>query len=409
MIEDKLKPHLGNLQQTKNIDASRHTMRKSRSFGVFLNHEDDIMRIHTKKINRQYMKNKTFVRDSEAFLTISNGVFIPSPHLNGYLVSYKYAEQQQEIRFCGEKPPYSNKIHTIRVLVLGRENETAIKNLYDKLTEAGYCPSLPPSAINNDRFVFQVFEKDKQKLVLALKIMKQFLSIQTIMKEIFTGLELKSIADPVVFYENLELLMKEGRFAEAISQAQDIECDDSILWNLVNLLEKYEAYPEALHICQEIPPENPYYKAANVRAINIIQKYEIDTINVKNQDKQYFLEAKILCMLRISDPDYQTVLDKHYSQLCGASPIVPLLKNIGTNEETLMNAGKIISSLNQELRALKREHENLWKKINSSGDKSNITLENNKDIFFQNPDNNRAAIIPKKPEYPIPVLPCAII
>lgn len=211
---------------------------------------------------------------------------------------------------------------------------------------------------------FSFTSDDRKKIANFLNSLDSNISISSIKKEIFVTLNLNQILDQTEFFKELIKLLEENNVDGAVKMAKSFENDD-VLYRLGQYCEEQNKFPEALNIYQEIPQDNPHYKEANLRALDIIIQYQTNSNEIlPTQEKRELEESKVKFMLRSNTGQYtQDLLDQHYYQLSGGNDLSPSVKNIKCDEDTLINLSRDAYSLREENRNLQERNIKLEQKI----------------------------------------------
>lgn len=249
-----------------------------------------------------------------------------------------------------------------------------------------------PYVFVETHFYLSFTEQKKGRVPIFFGVLSQYLSIQSIKKEIFDFFSIKAIEDKIIFLNDLRELIKAGELSKAREKVDAVD-DEYILFEYAALLEEMDSLrkegegsylPTALDIYHDIEEDNPRSSEAKEACLRILMIYE--TVNkLSPEEKDSILENKIRLMLRINNPEAQTVLDKHFSQWSGHAFSSEFISDITINEGTIIRLGKELQRLNKINQNLSQQNNKLRAKLK----KIEPLKERSKLDFFIQPDTSQ--------------------
>ncbi|WP_028388023.1 hypothetical protein [Legionella fairfieldensis] len=171
-------------------------------------------------------------------------------------------------------------------------------------------------------------------------------------EEIKTALNLNQVADKEFLEEN-KLKIDRGDIADALKAANVIENGEG-LWSLGQYCENKGLLNDAVDFYQTIDNNALFYAKANYQSAYLLMT------NLENnsfpEEKRKNIENIMRFLLRANQSgEYQKEVDRFFHQLCGDNNKQPTIKNVKSDESTLVQLAQVIADLRQVKEAVPQE------------------------------------------------------
>lgn len=189
---------------------------------------------------------------------------------------------------------------------------------------------------------------DSQLELLAISNKKELASIVHLINKIafIKPDELLKLDEFIGFmdpWDKIMQLTQSEKYDEAISTAQIAEKKgfNNYLWLLAEKLQSEEVhiYDKAIDTYDLIEKNNPYYKDAKLRCLDILTLVLNENLTEDERIKYVEHQVSILLELSKEDSKFQNQLDKLYSYLCGEG-LSNIIVNINDDIQTLFTLAK---------------------------------------------------------------------